>query len=92
MYLDPTIYNVALTTQNVEYSQAIPEDAKKILIRSRNASDIKLSYVQGESGTKFVTIPAGSGGKTIENGHWKGTILYMQSPDGSDVAEIEIWK
>jgi len=94
MNREPTIINLAMAIKDTEYSQVIPNGTTKLLIRSRNSNDIKLSYTDGESGTKFITIPAGSTGKWIEALELNGKTLYMQYADGesADVAEIEIWK
>lgn len=92
MYQRPTIVNLALTDADTEYSYAVPAETKKMLIKSRNTGDIKLAYVSGESGTTYITIPAGTSGKWIQGVNFFDLTLYMQSPVGSDVAEIEIYQ
>jgi len=91
-YKDPTIHNVTLTLADTEYSQVILDEASKVLIRSRDNHELKLAYTEGESGTNFITIPAGSGGKWLEGLQLKGKTLYIQSPSTGGVVEIEIWK
>lgn len=91
MYLNPIIYNVTLTNAGTEYSQTLPANTRKVLIRVRSgASDLKLAYTSGESGTKYITIPAGSS-KYLEGIYIKGETLYFQSPTASEVVEIEAW-
>jgi len=92
MNREPTIYNVTLTSADTEYSQLLPQATVKALIRSREGNDIKLAYVEGESGINYITIPAGSGGKYIENIELFEKTLYMQSPDAGGNVEIEVWK
>ena len=88
----PVIYNVDMPTANTEYSQVLPSGTKKVLIKLRSGSSLlKLSYTNGESGTKYITIPVGSS-KFLE-GVWLSNItLYFQSPDASQIAEIEVWQ
>jgi len=94
MNREPTIINLAMATKDTEYSQVIPEGTTKLQIRSRNMNDIKLAYVEGESDTNFITIPAGSTGKYLENFEMNDKTLYVQFADGAvaDVLEIEVWK
>ena len=88
------IYNLTLTNANEEYSQAIASFAHKIEIKCRTFADMRLAYVSGESGTTYVTIPAGSG-RTIAAADGRpisGILtLYLQSPSAGVVAEIEAY-
>lgn len=88
MYQQPTIYNLAMASNGTEYSQALPDDTRKVLIRSRENSELKLAYT---SEGDYVTIPAGAA-KTIEGVYLKGITLYLKSGSDNDVAEIEIFK
>ena len=91
MYQKPTIYNVTLTSANTEYSRTIPENARKIFIRERSGLvAVKLAYASGESGSTYLTIPAGTQ-KPLENCFLSGVILYMQSGTPATVVEVEVW-
>lgn len=86
----PTIYNEVMTDANHEYSKTLPNGAKVVLIQLRGDADLKLAYIEGESGTKYITIPAGDS-KVLE-GEWVSNLtLYFQSPSAAQVAEIEWW-
>ncbi|MFA5128554.1 MAG: hypothetical protein WC445_01155 [Patescibacteria group bacterium] len=92
MYQKSTLYNKTLTLADTEYSQALPTDTRKVLISERSGgADLKLAYVSGESGTKFITIRAGSS-KYLEGVYLSGVTLYMQSPTAGAVIEIEVWQ
>lgn len=85
-----TIFNLTLTTADFEYSQALPTNTRKIGIKPRSSTaSIKLSFVEGESGTKYTTIPP--------SGWWHDLIgmpnatVYLQSTTAGTVAEIEAW-
>lgn len=92
MYFKPTIYNLTLTSANTEYSQALPDDTREVTIKTRTmASELKLAFVENESGTKYQTIPVGAS-KTITEKYLKGLTLYVQSPDAGVVVEIEVWQ
>lgn len=87
----PKIENVAMTSANTEYSYAIPSGVNKILIKLRaNNVDLKLSYTSGESGTTYLTIPAGSS-KSIDDIKG-GLTIYFQAASASQTLEVEIWK
>lgn len=88
----PTIANVAMTSSNTEYSYSLPAGTIRfeIKLRSLNAL-LKLSFVSGESGTTYITIPYGS---SYREDDVKGTpiSLYFQSPTASQVLEVKTWK
>lgn len=81
-----------MTTANTEYSYAVPAKASKILIKLRSfTSAFKLAYASGASGTTYLTVPAGSS-KSIDELKGTGITLYFQSPDASQVMEVEVWQ
>lgn len=91
MYQKPTIYNLTLTSINTEYSQALPENARKVSIRERSGLvTVKLAYTAGQSGSTYVTIPAGTQ-KYLDGFFLSGITLYMQSGSVAPVVEIEVW-
>ena len=89
--MTPTMYNKAMTSADTEYSQALPADTKKVMIKLRSGTAaLKLAYVVSESGTKYITIPIGTS-KWIDTAWLASKTLYFQSPSASQVAEIEAW-
>ena len=86
----PALYNVAMTLANTEYSQALPANTRKLLIRCRGAYAIKVAYVSTESGTKYLTVPSGMT-------YWEDLIqpatltLYFQCATAAQEAEIVAW-
>lgn len=86
----PTTLNLTLTLADTEYSQALPAGSYKIMIKARSlAAATKFSYVSGQSGTTYMTIPAGAV-------YWDDNIntvltLYAQSPTAGTVLEILCW-
>ena len=84
------IYNLTLTNANTEYSQALTFSASYFEVKCRTLSDMKLSLVSGQSGTTYITIPAGA--SFSSNGQMFGTkTLYLQSGSAGVVAEIIEW-
>jgi len=92
MYRRPTILNKTLTLADTEYSQVIPDDSKKLVIKSRLFGNLKIAFVENESGTNYLTIPAGSTGYALDAVHLKDLTLYAQSDVAGDVCEILCWK
>lgn len=93
MYANPTIYNKTLTNANTEYSQVLVAGMRYFEVSCRSFNDIKMAFVSGDSGTTYVTIPAGSvryfrGPFFTVN---TGTVVYLQSPSAGVVAEILVW-
>jgi hypothetical protein len=84
----PTIYNVACASANTEYSQSLGS-VRKFLIRPRTGT-LKVCFTSGQSGTTFITIPAGS---TYSEDliHPTAITLYFQNDTASTVAEIVTW-
>lgn len=83
------IYNLTLTSANTEYSQALPNNARKVMIKCRTSAAMKLSYTSGESGSNYLTIPA-------DQTYWDDHIntvqtVYLQSTTAGVVAEIMVW-
>jgi hypothetical protein len=84
-----TTYNKIMTLANTEYSQKLPEGTKKFLVKCRGDFDIKLATVESESGTNYITIPAGQT-------YWEDDVntnltLFFQCAEAAQVAEIAVW-
>lgn len=86
----PTIYNIDLTLANTEYSQAITNGAVKITLRTRLASNLKVSFTATESGVKYITIPPGASYE-INTIRTNNLTLYVQSDVAANVLEIVEW-
>jgi len=86
----PTIYNVSMTLANTEYSQALPANTKKFLIKCRAQYVVKVCFVSGQSGSLYLTIPVGGV-------YWEDEVqpasltLYFQCATAAQVAEIIAW-
>lgn len=86
----PVVYNVIMTTAATEYSQALPANTRKFLVKCRGAYDIKVCFTSGQSGTTYVTAPSGMA-------YWEDLIqpssitLYFQCATAAQVAEIVAW-
>lgn len=101
----PHVYNVTITTADTEYSQALPNNTKRLTIyavdsnRRYNHSDaLKVYFTSNVTNNMIIVPPAGvnydgqasDGSFTIDNVNLSGT-LYFQSPTGSAVAVIIAW-
>lgn len=89
----PVSVNFATALQNItvnaaiaatEYPQALPANTKGFFIKARNGvSTIQLAFTLGQSGTNYVTIPAGTS-INFQGLNTSTTTLYLQV----DVASI----
>lgn len=85
------IYNVVSdATPGTEFSQVLSSSVKQLMIRCRQANTIQFTFVSGESGTKFITIPKNATYKAVELNLSSAT-LYMQVDGASKTVEIEEW-
>jgi hypothetical protein len=81
-----TIYNLPMAVAGTEYGQAIPDFARKVLVRSRLNSSLKIAY--SPEATAYITIPAGAA-KELDASVC-GESIYLISESNNDVAEIEV--
>ena len=86
---NPTIYNKTVASKDVEESQTLNNGVKKFMIKCRGNANIKLSYIQNESDTTYITIPKGSV-YNEEGLDFSGTIYFQTDLDGQ-VVEIVEW-
>ena len=83
------IFNVTVVTSGTEVSQALPANTKKFILRSRNRSEVQLSYTSGESGTKYLTIRPGA---TFEDSNlYVAQTLYFQTSKSAETIEIIVY-
>jgi hypothetical protein len=84
----PTVYNVTMTAANTEYSKLLPTGTKKIYIKLRSLNALlKVSFILGESGTTYVTIPFGAT-FSLDDVDLNNVTIYFQSPTAAQSAEI----
>jgi hypothetical protein len=86
---NPSINNFNIPMANTEYNFAFPAGTKRFLIRCRNSSILKFSYISGQSGTVYVTVPAGS--SYSEENLSVAPTIYFQSSKPTEVLEILSW-
>ena len=85
-----TVYNVTMTDANTEYSQALPANTKKFLIKCRGSYAINVCFTASGSGTLYVTVPSGTtySEDLIQPA---ALMLYFQCGTAAQVAEIVAW-
>lgn len=83
----PTIYNVSAVTAGTEYSQVLPSNTKSFVLKSRGNAKVQLSYTSGQSGTSFLTIPAGAV-YTDENFYTSLTVYFQANKNGETIEII----
>lgn len=85
-----TIYNLSMPSAATEYSQALSNATKKIMIRMRVKAEAKIAFVSGQSGTLYITIKPGCVFYE-ENLNLEGVTIYLQSSAALQTAEILEW-
>ena len=84
------IINYVVGTPNSEVSQALNNNLKKLIIRARDLADIKFSFVSGESGTKYVTIPKRASIE-LDALDFSSKTLYFQTSIATTVEILELY-
>lgn len=80
-----------MTDAATEYSVTLPAGTVKFEIKLRSSNALlQISFVSGESGTTYITIPYGASyaENDVKAG---GKIIYFQSPTASQTAEVKTW-
>lgn len=86
----PTIFNVTATLANTEYSQALPSDTKKLLLRCRGLSRIQFSFASGGTNTNYITIRPGTV-YSVEGLSLSSSTIYFETSLAGQVVEILTW-
>ena len=86
---EPLLYNKTMTTNDTEYSQALPEGTVKVLVQCRSANDVLLSFSPSQSGTNFITLKSGS--VYYDDMIDASRTLYFQCEESGKILEILVW-
>jgi len=82
------ITNLSIPIANTEISHVLQLNLKQLIVKARtNGAKLKVSFVVGESGTKYVTIYPGCV-LTLTDLGFSASTLYIQSSKVSTVVEI----
>ena len=79
----PIIFNVTVGTANTEFSQALPANTKKFIIKSRNSA--KITFYYSPSATETLTINAGFSFE--DTSFYLGQTIYFKCSK-ADVIEV----
>lgn len=83
---DVRLTNLSLPTPNVEVSFSLISSLKGIEIKNRNPYEVKFSFISGDSGITYFTIPKYAA-YAKDNITFTGKSMYFQSV-GISVLEI----
>ena len=87
----PTIYNLPMALADTEYSQALSNYTKKIMIKTRERTTrLRFAFVSGDTDINWITIEPGAV-YVEENLDLSGVIIYLQTNKASQIAEILEW-
>jgi len=86
----PNIYNLSMPIAGTEYSQALSNGTKKILVRARNRSQLRIAFISGDTSTTWITVEPGAV-YFEENLDLNNVIIYLQSTAASQITEILEW-
>ena len=86
----PTIFNVTMATKGTEYSQLLPDNTARFILRARNNAKLQLSYISGQTDSNYLTIIPGNI-YTVEAVKLTGKTIYFQSTKDNTIVEIVTW-
>jgi len=87
----PTIYNVTMTTENIEYSQALPSNCLKFLAQCRTSNDVRLAFTANGTYSTYLTIFADSA-YCEDHINLTNKTLYFQCASAGKIMEIITWE
>jgi len=88
----PTEYNITLTDANTEYSQALPENTRRLCFRCRTGVQVRYAWVTGKVATPiapYQTLVAGA--EYALDGVKLAATLYWASATAGAVIECEVF-
>lgn len=88
---NPLLDNVVMTTAGFEYSYVLPTGCRQYIIKLRDTARLQLSYVVGQSGTNYITVPRGCFLSEDDLLTTSTITIYFQSDVAAQVAEIISW-
>ncbi len=86
----PVAHRVIMTLADTEYSQLLPANCKRFLVKCRTNYPIRVAFTEGWTATTYLTVPAGMT-------YWEDSIqitgltLYLRCMTAGQVAEIVAW-
>jgi len=85
----PAIINGVIEEANTEYKISLPAYFHKLMIQARTSTAIKFAFQASESGTKYITLKAGS---VYFDDHLRSNSnVYVQSETINTVVEVLVW-
>lgn len=88
----PEIIIVDAVGANIEVAKLLPDGAKKIKIRSRTVTRMRLAWEATETKDEGKYISIGQGGcYNLEGIKTKGNIVYLRTNKSNVKIEIEVW-
>lgn len=84
---DWAVANITLVTSGTEYSYAVPNGTKQLIISSRTQAKLRLARNPGDTAIVYKTIWPG-GSFTLTDLSFTGQTLYFQSDKNSTIVEI----
>ena len=82
--------NLDVDTPNTEFSHALQNNLKSVLLRARELVQLKISFVATESGTNYITLNAGCV-LSLEELEFTSETIYIQSPSTTVVEIVELY-
>ena len=86
-------YNVMLTNANTEYSQALPANCRKLILRCRTADTVRYAWATGKVAmptAPYQTLRA-SAEYALDGIKVASGIIYLASATAGVVVEMEAW-
>ena len=86
----PTVYNFTAILADTEYSQALPSNTRRFLIRSRINCFLRVAFNSGETSTNYIEMGPGTSYK--ESGlDLTSSTIYFRSNVSNSIVEIVAW-
>jgi len=80
------VTNLVIGSTSTEFSHALQDGLKQLILRSREKATIQFTFVSGETATKFISLRPGAV-LTLDNIDFTSKTIYMES-NATTVVEI----
>lgn len=89
----PTVYNIAMTNADTEYSQALPANTKKLTLQCQTAFDVRFAFATGKVATPTAPYLTCKSGQNYfeDNLLLNSQTIYVACPSAGKVAELIVW-
>lgn len=87
----PLVANVSMQNLNTEYSYLLTPGTTRVLFKTRNNGLLRFTFQAGQSGTNYISVPAGTSYTLDSIDPSVSLTIYFQSDKNNETLEVISW-